>query len=65
MRGKVCRQCGTANRGGARYCRRCGAVPLQPCGVCGATTRRFDARFCYRCGGALSGLAVAPRLTKA
>jgi hypothetical protein len=60
MPNEVCRECGTRNRSGARFCKHCGAVPLHSCQACGANPRRFGSRFCWRCGLALAVQAVAP-----
>jgi predicted amidophosphoribosyltransferase len=65
MLNAVCRECGTTNRVGARFCKHCGAIPLHPCQACGANPRRFGSRFCWRCGLALVVQAVAPRLARA
>lgn len=47
-----CRNCGRANRAGARFCGRCGS-PLAPrCPACGNESAP-DAQYCDACGAAL------------
>lgn len=50
----VCQNCGTQNREGACFCKRCGkplsgAAPTRPCPACGRQVRQ-DAGFCKYCG---------------
>jgi len=48
-----CLQCGTENRAGARFCRKCAAALALVCAQCGAELPA-DAQFCDACGAALA-----------
>ncbi|MGH7000706.1 MAG: zinc-ribbon domain-containing protein [Stellaceae bacterium] len=50
-----CLQCGTENRGTAKFCDKCGAQLSPQCASCGAENRR-DASFRGECGAALEAL---------
>ena len=45
----VCSKCGTENRSGAKFCKRCGCVMAKLCPACGARLAS-DSMFCAECG---------------
>ncbi len=53
-----CPACGNENRGGRKFCSRCGAPLALTCPACGAGNEAED-RFCGECGSALT-LTVPP-----
>jgi len=59
-----CRNCGSENREGRKFCGQCGAELALGCPACGAANEPTD-RFCGACGGALDAApAAAPAATE-
>ena len=54
MRSMTCRQGGTENRPGRRFCAECGTPMAAQCSACGAANEPAD-KFCGDCGVPLSG----------
>src|SRR4051812_40573425 len=52
----TCRECGTANRDGAKFCAECGTRLELACPACGATSS--GGRFCSECGTPLPAEAT-------
>jgi class 3 adenylate cyclase/tetratricopeptide (TPR) repeat protein len=50
----VCPSCGSENRGGRRFCSRCGTALASACPACGAPSDPGDL-FCGECGSSLPG----------
>ncbi len=49
----ICRECGSENRPGRRFCRQCGTALETVCAACGAANDPAD-RYCGSCGAALN-----------
>lgn len=58
--GMLCDKCGTENRAGANFCRRCGGSLALTCPRCGARHESGDG-FCSECGATLGEGAVSAR----
>ena len=59
-----CSKCGADNRGGARFCDKCGSKFSPKCASCGVENRT-DAKFCDSCGAAFGADAtVAAEVAK-
>ena len=59
---KECKQCGSQNQAGARFCLKCGSPLAISCANCGAEAAA-EARFCSQCGAALTaaGTPASPQ----
>src|SRR5690242_17128870 len=53
----TCRECGSSNKDGAKFCSECGVGLELVCGACGA--KSGGGRFCSECGAAPTGTAPA------
>src|SRR5947207_13188043 len=54
-----CPACGAENRGGRRFCARCGPALELPCPACG-TPNQVEDRYCGSCGSRLGGEEAEP-----
>jgi len=58
MADDLCRNCGSANRPGAKFCAECGAATAVQCPSCGAPAS--GGKFCSECGTPLGHTDAAP-----
>ena len=54
----ICRECGSENRPGRRFCRQCGGPLERVCAACGVMNEPTD-RYCGSCGTALGTASAA------